>query len=563
MADLQISKQTIYELFTGVKSKKFIIPDYQRPYQWDTEKCETLWNDIEQFSDTNPNEDDFYFLGTIVSYDNEDKNQEIIDGQQRLTSFTLLLRAFYKKLQDSKSDAEVEGLKKKLESCIWAVNKYSGNVDDYTDIKVISRVIDDKEKEIFHSILETGCSVDDATDNYSRNYRLFKEKCDRYAMENPLKWKDLYITILNHCIILPIKCESQESALTIFSTLNDRGLPLSDSDIFKAKLYANLKDKNAKDNFIVIWRELFSLCKKSGMSLNDLFRYYTHIIRARSNDASKEIGLRKFYLTDPNKSLYLPNLLEELKQLALFWEHIAISTEKRDDFYIELSPDTRKYLSCLKSYPNEYWKYAVSVFFISNKNKDDFDLLFQRFLLKLISFLFLKFIEYPSVNAIKDDIFNLCAFIVNQTNGRDVSYSFSADEFILSSFDTSKKLTRSLLLLNSYLTEGQNDIVLEPFEIEHIFPKKWQDTNYNGWSNTDADVYLEKLGNKIIFEKKLNIQAGNGYFGRKKQAYSESKIQEVKNLSKYHKNDWVKEDIEKRDFEIKMRLLEFFKANLA
>ena len=59
----------------------------------------------------------------------------------------------------------------------------------------------------------------------------------------------------------------------------------------------------------------------------------------------------------------------------------------------------------------------------------------------------------------------------------------------------------------------------EPSDIEHIFPKKWQDTNYNGWTKIDADLYLDRFGNKTVFEKKLNIQAGNGYFGVKKQKY--------------------------------------------
>nr|WP_255209996.1 HNH endonuclease family protein [Acinetobacter johnsonii] len=91
---------------------------------------------------------------------------------------------------------------------------------------------------------------------------------------------------------------------------------------------------------------------------------------------------------------------------------------------------------------------------------------------------------------------------------------------LLSQYNSSK-LTRSLLLLDAYLTPNQNELITTTLDIEHIFPKKWQDTNYNGWSRADTDEFLEKLGNKVICEKKLNIQAGNGYFGIKKARYAQ------------------------------------------
>ena len=62
-------------------------------------------------------------------------------------------------------------------------------------------------------------------------------------LTNPMQWKQLCITILQKCIILPIECDTPETALTIFSTLNDRGLPLADSDIFKAQIYRNLGNR--------------------------------------------------------------------------------------------------------------------------------------------------------------------------------------------------------------------------------------------------------------------------------------------------------------------------------
>jgi len=76
-------------------------------------------------------------------------------------------------------------------------------------------------------------------------------------------------------------------------------------------------------------------------------------------------------------------------------------------------------------------------------------------------------------------------------------------------------------------------------------------------------LYLDKFGNKTVFEKKLNIQAGNGYFGVKKQKYKISSIATVIELSNYPKNDWIKEDIENREAQFKETLLNYFRTNLA
>src|SRR5574343_400653 len=223
MAELHVSNKNMGKLLGEMQGKKFIIPDFQRPYKWDREKCETLWNDVVNFFESESSSSE-YFLGTIVTADNDDKNPLVIDGQQRITTFFLLLRAFYKKLEGMKEDDEVLGLKMQLGPCIWDVHSISKKVSDYTKIHIFSEVATDVDNETFHKIIETGESNIGKEDNYSCNYRFFMASCDEYARLKPFKWYDLCVTILNRCIILPIECNTQETALTIFSTLNDRGL---------------------------------------------------------------------------------------------------------------------------------------------------------------------------------------------------------------------------------------------------------------------------------------------------------------------------------------------------
>ena len=102
MSKLNIDQKTVKDLFSGKKTN-FLIPDYQRPYAWGETECMTLWEDLFLFSFPESDYEEFdsdndeYFLGPIVTFKNEEGKMEIIDGQQRLTTLMLLLRAFYDK----------------------------------------------------------------------------------------------------------------------------------------------------------------------------------------------------------------------------------------------------------------------------------------------------------------------------------------------------------------------------------------------------------------------------------------------------------------------------------
>jgi len=90
MSKLNFDQKTIMLLFSDKKSD-FLIPDYQRPYAWDESQCQTLWDDIFTFAFPDNNYQKFekneeYFLGSIVTFENENNKKEVIDGQQRLTT---------------------------------------------------------------------------------------------------------------------------------------------------------------------------------------------------------------------------------------------------------------------------------------------------------------------------------------------------------------------------------------------------------------------------------------------------------------------------------------------
>lgn len=136
MSELNVSRKSIEEILSlnasGQSGKSYIIPEYQRPYKWDIEKCETLWIDITNFYDeTKDGKDIEYFLGTIVTCNDPSNPKviDVIDGQQRLTTIMLMLRAFYSKLEEMQAnnpnDKDIIGLMASIAPCIWNVNPMS------------------------------------------------------------------------------------------------------------------------------------------------------------------------------------------------------------------------------------------------------------------------------------------------------------------------------------------------------------------------------------------------------------------------------------------------------
>lgn len=156
MSKLNVDQKTIKDLFQSKKSD-FLIPDYQRPYAWGEAECRTLWDDIFSFAIPDEGKTEFdsnseYFLGPIVTFRNEDK-LEVIDGQQRLTTLMLLLRAFYSKFGHMQDKASIS-TKQNIEKCLWKTDEFGE--PDMSQLKIDSEVATDNDKEEFLEILRTG-----------------------------------------------------------------------------------------------------------------------------------------------------------------------------------------------------------------------------------------------------------------------------------------------------------------------------------------------------------------------------------------------------------------------
>lgn len=574
MSKLNVDQTTIKDLFQSPKSE-FLIPDYQRPYAWGENECQTLWDDIFAFAIPDNNAKAFvpgseYFLGPIVTFNNNGK-MEVIDGQQRLTTLMLLLRAFlgkFSKMQDEESVST----KKNIEQCIYKTDEFGR--PDFNSLKIASEVATDNDKEEFMKILRTGESSKDSKCAYAQNYRFFQNKISEFIELFPSYVAYLPTRIMSNCILLPIEAESQDTALRIFSTLNDRGKPLSDADIFKAKFYKYYSDLGQKDDFISRWKALEELCTKifhpaTGTPMDEIFTRYMYFLRAKSgNKASTTEALRKFYEKDDYSVLKDPTTMGNLEVLASFWEDV--SNQDSEVFSNTILKD----LFILNYAPNSMWTYFVSVYFMQNKddNGNLEEKAFHEFLIKAIAFIWAYAIMNPGVNALRTPVY---AEMVNIIEGQPVTFDkfkFNADTLVSTignyEFTNNRPITKSMLVWWAFQDNGQELLSIETqFETEHIYARKRQE-NERALSNPRN---LESLGNKAILEKKINIRASEYRFEDKKKYYlgfqnakgeykEGTRVSELMHLATSN-DDFTEQDIIDRYNRIVDSFISYLKAN--
>jgi hypothetical protein len=541
---INVDKRSVKQLLETGKNKRFIIPEYQRPYAWSDEQIQVLFDDLTEYtSNSTEDENNTYFLGTIVAYENDNKEQEIIDGQQRITSLLLLLRAIYTKLESGGPEASF--LKSQIEPTIWKQNPTTGVVN-FDEILISSRVMGEEGNQEFANILVSGKADEKSTSNYAKNYRLLQQLVNEYAADNPLSFYNFISNTLNQAILLPITADSQETALTIFSTLNDRGLALSDADIFKAKIYNHL-NSDEKKKFIELWQELDEQATNAGESIQKLFYYYMFYLRANENDRKTTTpGIRKYYAKNNFEKLYSQDLMQNLNAILNLWivinNRVSLENEKWSE-----NMEIKQILDALTSYPNEFWKYPVVIYYLHYHHKDTFEDDFLIFIKRLLAVLSAKYIITPTINAVKTGILNLNAEIINSAQPK---FNFGQiDEKELS--DKIKNANRNTvkMILNIIAYQHQAELLPEKWQIEHILPQKWQSSYFPTNSDSEVKELVEHIGNKIPIEKKINIIASNGYFAKKKESYKKSKVGILLELSQSN-NNWGLDEIRERDIRI-------------
>ena len=445
---------------------------------------------------------------------------EVIDGQQRLTTLMLLLRAFYEKFQYMQ-DPNSKTTFRDIAQCIWRTTEFGDPIPG--QLRIDSEVASDDDKGEFRFILNEGKVPDGAHSAYAKNYSYFEGRVDRFINEYPSYTARLANRILKNVILLPIEAESQDTALRIFSTLNDRGLPLADADIFKSQFYKYFTAKNEKEGFIERWKTLeetatrvFSHTRGNNNPMDELFARYMYYQRALQGIRTTTTeGLRDFYERDSYALLKKEESLEDLESLVAFWDRV--------DQQEEFSERVNERLYVLSYAPNSMWTYIVSVYFLKNRDENGNleEEKFFDFLALITGFIFAYAVHRPGVNALRTPLFPAMISIVNDEKVTFENYRFDRQQLIeqLNSFTFSnnRPITKSMVLWWAFEQPGQtvldNDTKLE---IEHIYSR----ARANQENSLSSKGLLESLGNKAFLEKNINIRASDYRFEDKTRYYT-------------------------------------------
>ncbi len=238
------------------------IPIYQRPYQWTEENCEKLLDDL--FFNYEDDRESDYFCGSLVliliSEDSKAKTYDIVDGQQRLSTFILLAKVLATLYSERLTEESRDYLQESL------ITKY-GKKD-----RLNFNAIGFNSKKDFQYALTSfnDAPVSNNKNNYLKNAICLKNYLRKKEIEDIndfIEW--LYFKV----VFITITCPDADKALRIFNVLNARGLALNATDIFKGELLKHAKE-HEREEFVSRWNALSQKCSDNDLKIETLFSWY-------------------------------------------------------------------------------------------------------------------------------------------------------------------------------------------------------------------------------------------------------------------------------------------------
>lgn len=576
--DIKPELCTIENYLKTVQKRTFLVPEYQRAYVWKKEHCDKLWSDIEaQINRQTENEKDSnYFFGTvIINCGDQNKELALIDGQQRTTTFILLLKALLLNINDTipkiKTDEEsatlLRGLKKRRTTIIETL--YRADTDDIEEYpnpqkdKIIQKdtsiyknqSCNDEFKDEVQKILENTtydeikklvfhnpeAKEDNKYSQYFKNFKFFYDKAKELSAPELNKFTKV---LTGNCQIIQIKSWNFDQAVNMFNSLNGDGEPLRDSDIIFAKLYSEALSKNQKDSFLKIWKDnrekLGNLYKRkifipSNSRINknlldknpdfdpvlDQYMFYLRAKKAVSDGVELDTttpGLRNFFSNNVNYPNNVLDFSNKILNILEVWEKLS-----NYNTLCVLLKFNQNFKHFIPSY------FLDKLYLIQNDNEAN-DKEINNFLNLFLRLFTLYEIDEKSYSSGLFKTFLLkrqVQFVNNNINLQEISNEF--DKHIKGKWDieTVKKLIYSctsdaLVFLNDFLfaKEINYKFVISQPEIEHIMCRCGRNSktvrdNANIKSENEFKNYLNMLGNKILLELEINRGVGNAWFKSK------------------------------------------------
>jgi hypothetical protein len=491
----------------------FRIPSYQRPYAWTTEQAGELFSDIEAAwaRDPQPGQADPYFLGSVVLIKAPQmRDADVVDGQQRLTTLTILL-CVLRDLSPAIADA--------AHGFICEVgNALQGTQDRFR------LTLRDRDAAFFrNTIQERGAtnalpdprSLDDARARMVENARLFRE---RLSGIQDSEHAALAIYLVQRCYLVVVAASDQESAFRIFSVMNSRGLDLSPADILKAEIIGAIPQAQ-QDDYTEKWEELEA--ELGRVRFAELFGHIRTIHRKQKMSETLIAEFRKHVPTAKQPARFLD------QELIPFGEAFhAISDASFETFqYADAINASLRHLARIDNF--DWQPLAIQVF--ARHSTDPAYLL--RFVNALERFAYGLFLTRADTNARMrrygaaleafqrgGDLYAADAPLqLTSDDKAGVRQALSGDIY------TETRIRLPLLLrLDSMLAAGGAIYDHTTFSVEHVLPQTVQAGGQ--WAAdfpepAQREAWVHKLANLLLLTRRKNAQANNADFAVKKAKY--------------------------------------------
>ena len=492
----------------------FTIPSYQRPYSWTQNETSELFDDLYTFWSSNQANNEQYFLGSIVLDTSEGgKLAKVIDGQQRLTTLTILFSVIASEFPVNTPDRNTAD---------FFINAPSQGFEGGHARLSIRPKDNNFFRKYIHAAdidallaLNADAQDTDAKKNIILNAGLLRERIrENFVSQGQNIMMDFLECVVEKCSIVAISTPAHDTAFRVFSVLNSRGMDLMPTDILKAEITGQIIDHDEQEQYTEIWDNTENnITRPEFQNLFSAIRMIYVKAKARKS------------LLDEFKASVLPNITDN--SAKKFIDDVLVPYS---DAYIFLKSNTshNAYLKWLNTLENSDWLPPAMKYYVMHKDSPDSLGEFFRKLERLAAYMMVTAFDVNHRIARYSQILSE----LEASNGADfpsVELSDAEKQHFIARLDsdvyhmTSPRRTYIILRLDSFVAASTGASYDHSYlTIEHVLPQTVNENTY--WSEKWPDEaerakWLHKLGNLIPLEGRKNTSASNYDFTAKKNVY--------------------------------------------
>ncbi|GAA6888925.1 DUF262 domain-containing protein [Helicobacter pylori] len=565
-------------------SAYYQIPIYQRPYQWTEENCEKLLDDLLSSYECYKESD--YFCGSLVliaiSKDSETNatTYDIVDGQQRLSTFILLAKVLATLYYDK--DKDLDKANRDL------LEKSLGDTDKEKRKRLIFNTIGLNAKDDFQDTLKFFDDLDASKGEDSKSNDPSKGKNsylkNAICLKNYLEKKEIadidgFTRWLYHKVIfIKTTCSNISMALRIFSVLNARGLPLHAIDVFKVELLKKLAKEKDQEDFVYRWNALRQKC------LDNESKFPKRKENKREKNAA-EI-LFSWYLTylhpvtsGKNMEERLADQFENLNKTPL--EYLDV-VEDFYNAYCEVLEMQDRHAHLLSYLASDFWCVILCTSILHNYSQSEIEALKEL----LVKFYYQNWVAEQKepkkqtscniINALKEkkNIDDIISIVKQYLDKNKITQNFREklkDDHLYEKHKKSSKNSwlKPILILVEYFMGDDHEpkrIQMDKnLHVEHILPQNPDPSSQwaKDFSEEERERYTHSLANLTLLGGKKNTKASNLDFKDKKKIYMGEEIRINKKRTfrvmtcykmtidiAHNYTEWTPKSLEKREKEL-------------